>query len=217
MDFRARGLCCALHAGWRRESERAPPLREGRRSRPHIGVVMAARRARARLDRFTEVKPMSASIAWNRRRGRNAAEAALAIGMVVAVTGCAAAVGAAVAAGGLRQGLAGVQQRVANSRSLGAEAGTLPASLTSPLGGTYGAHQVLGSDTLVYYVRTASRPAAPIMDENGRVTGYVLAGIAATTLDTLEARLRDRAGDADRPDGNAIFFIEGTQPATPNA
>lgn len=128
-------------------------------------------------------------------------------------SGCAAAVGAAVAAQEIRQGFSGVQQLVASSRTLlGAEA-DLPASLETQLAGTYRGWQTLGSDTAVFYVRTVARPTAAIVNDDGEPTGYALAGIAAASLDSLEARV-GRAGAADTgAGGSAVFFVEGTQPA----
>ena len=127
-------------------------------------------------------------------------------------TGCAAAVGAAVAARELQQGFAGVQQLVASSRSLlGQEAG-LPAALETPLAGTYRGWQVLDADTVTFYVRTVARPSAPIMDGEGRATGYALAGLAAASLDSLEVRVGRAGGGGE---GSAVFFVEGT--AAPEA
>lgn len=125
------------------------------------------------------------------------------------VTGCAAAVGAAVAAREIRQGFAGVQQLVASSRSLlGQEAG-IPEALETPLAGTYRGVQVLGRDTVSFYVRTVARPTAPILDADGQATGYALAGLASTSLDSLEARIGRGNGGGD---GSAIFFVEGIRP-----
>ncbi|HEX6069247.1 MAG TPA: hypothetical protein VFZ18_05470 [Longimicrobiaceae bacterium] len=133
-------------------------------------------------------------------------------------SGCAAAVGAAMAADRLQRGLAGVRQLVANSRPLESGEVDLSRALASPLAGTYRAVQVLGNDTVHYYLRTTERPTAPIMDEEGNLTGHVLPGIAAATLDTLEARVSARsAGTTDQPAGHALFLIEGTQVPDPNA
>lgn len=136
----------------------------------------------------------------------------LLLGLLCTSGGCAAAVGAAMAAQELRQGFAGVQQLVANSRSLPGPEERLPPALEAPIAGTYRGQQVFGADTLVLYVRTTARPAAPIVDGEGNLMGYALAGIAATNLDTLEARVRGGAstgrGDSS---GTAIFFVEGTQ------
>lgn len=133
-------------------------------------------------------------------------------------SGCAAAAGAALAANEIRQGIAGVHQLVAGARSLQQEEVEFTRELHSPLAGTYRGVQVLGSDTVRYYVRTAERPAAPIVDESGAVTGYVLPGLAAVTLDSLEARVAalDRL-DADELQGRVLFFVEGTQAPDLNA
>lgn len=149
-----------------------------------------------------------------------ATAAAVVLMLGVAAGGCAAAVGAAVAAQNLQKGLAGVQQLVASSRSLmGQEAEITDSLEESPLAGTYQATQVLDGDTLHYYVRTMRRPAAPIVDSAGGATGYVLAGLAAVSLDTLERRIGElgAVAEADEVDGRAAFFVEGTQPPDPNA
>jgi hypothetical protein len=140
------------------------------------------------------------------------------VGLLVVGSGCAAAAGAALAANEIRQGIAGVQQLVAGARSLQEEEVGVARELRSPLAGTYRGFQALGDDTVDYYVRTAERPAAPILDEAGGVTGYVLPGIAAVTLDTLESRVgaRDRL-DSDDLQGRVMFFVEGTQAPDLNA
>src|SRR5690606_37175857 len=125
----------------------------------------------------------------------------------VVFSGCAAAMGAAVAAREIRQGFSGVQQLVASSRSLLGGEAALPATLETPLAGTYRATQVLDSDTVVFYVRTVARPTAPILDAEGKPTGYALAGLAAASLDSLESRI-GRGG----AEGSAVFFVEGTAP-----
>lgn len=125
----------------------------------------------------------------------------------VVFSGCAAAMGAAVAAREIRQGFSGVQQLVASSRSLLGGEAALPATLETPLAGTYRATQVLDSDTVVFYVRTVARPTAPILDAEGKPTGYALAGLAAASLDSLESRI-GRGG----AEGSAVFFVEGTPP-----
>jgi hypothetical protein len=140
------------------------------------------------------------------------------LGCVALLSACAAAVGAALAAGDIRKGVAGVQELVASSRSLGDTAATISKQIESPLSGTYRAFQALDEDTIHYYVRTAERPTTPILHETGNVTGYVLPGLAATSLDTLEVRVRDwTSGQSDQPAGHAMFFVEGTQPPDPNA
>jgi hypothetical protein len=132
-------------------------------------------------------------------------------------SGCAAAIGAAMAAGEIRQGLAGVQQLVTGARSLRGGELALVGELTSPLAGTYRGYQVLGSDTVRFFVRTEETPTAPILDRAGNITGYVLVGIAAASLDTLESRVEAwTAGEAE-PRGRAMFFVEGTQVPEPNA
>lgn len=142
---------------------------------------------------------------------------AVVVMMCVAAAGCAAAVGAAVAAQNLQKGLAGVQQLVASSRSLVGQEVEITAALEeSPLAGTYQATQILDGDTLRYYVRTTRLPAAPIVDSAGGATGYVLAGLAALSLDTLERRIGKLEG-VDEVDGRAVFFVEGTQAPDPNA
>ncbi|HEX6927585.1 MAG TPA: hypothetical protein VF167_19325 [Longimicrobiaceae bacterium] len=133
------------------------------------------------------------------------------------MSGCAAALGAAAAAQNLQRGLAGVQQLVASSRSLIGDEAAIAAELPeSPLAGTYTATQVLDDDTVRYYVRTASRPAAPIVDSAGVATGYALTGLVAASLDSLE-HLVGRMEAAEPVEGRAVFFVEGTQPPDPNA
>ena len=129
------------------------------------------------------------------------------------VGGCATAIGAAMAAGEIRQGIAGLQQLVAGSKTESPVAAALPDDLTAPVAGTYRGYQALGSDTVHFYLRTTAAPSAPIVDSAGAVTGYALAGLAAVTLDTLEVRGTDwRAADDDSDDGRIVFFVEGTQP-----
>jgi hypothetical protein len=137
------------------------------------------------------------------------------LSILSASTGCAAAVGAAVAAKEIRQGFAGVQQLVASSRSLLGAEQELPEDLESPLAGTYRGYQVLGTDTVVFYLRTVAAPTAPIIDDDGDVMGYALPGIAAASLDSLEARVGRGGGDG--AGGSAIFFVEGTQAPAANA
>lgn len=151
------------------------------------------------------------------RRWRRGGTALLTLGAIAASSGCAAAVGAAMAAQELRRGFAGVQQLVGNARSLRDAEIELPRDLTSPLAGTYRAHQLLGEDTLVYYVRTVERPTAPIIDEAGLMRGYVLAGLAASSLESLEARVGQRGLADEEDEGRALFFVEGTQPPDPSA
>lgn len=130
----------------------------------------------------------------------------------MALTGCSAALGAAMAAGEIRQGLAGAQELVGSSRLLGGSDSAAALDLESPMVGTYRGFQALDGDTVRYYVRTLDRPHTPIVDVNGVVTGYVLAGIAAASLDSLEARVRlVGEGGEIQSEGRAMFFIEGTQ------
>src|SRR5690606_7662736 len=73
-------------------------------------------------------------------------------------------------------------------------------------------------DTIHFYVRTTTHPAAPIVDAAGNVTGYALPGVVATALDTLEARVEALAsGGEEGRGGRSIFFVEGTQTPTPGA
>lgn len=123
-----------------------------------------------------------------------------------------------LAATEIRRGIAGLQQLVGFTQSLPMAELELPEELESPLIGTYRASQVLGDDTVRYYVRTAARPISPIIDEAGNVTGYVLPALAASTLDTLEARVGAPATRTNsRRGGQAMFFIEGTQAPTRGA
>ncbi len=144
----------------------------------------------------------------------------MAVAMVVALTlsGCATAVGAAMAAQEIRQGLVGIQQLVTGSRSTEAAEIELPTTLVAPVAGTYRGYQVLGADTVRFYLRTAQNPTAPIVDAEGEITGYALAGLVATSLDSLESRVqawtRGRPGEEG---GSALFFVEGTQQPDPNA
>lgn len=143
----------------------------------------------------------------------------LAIAMaVILMSGCASAVSAVLSADDLRQGFAGLQQLVGLAKSLPESEVDLPDDLSTPLAGTYRGTQVLGEDTIRFYIRTAANPTAPIVDAEGNVTGYVLAGIMAASLDSIEARA-DQAGArlSPRRGGRAMFFVEGTQPPTPGA
>jgi hypothetical protein len=150
-------------------------------------------------------------------RSRSLAGIVVLLAALTVSTGCVAAVGAAMAAQEIRQGLAGVQQLVAGARSLRTTELEIPQTLDAPLAGTYRGYQALGDDTVRYFVRTVSRPAAPILDDAGNVTGYVLPGIAAASLETLEAGVgawtRRESGEGA---GRAIFFVEGTQAPEPN-
>lgn len=137
-------------------------------------------------------------------------------------TGCAAAAGAAMAAVQIQKGFAGLQQLLAVSREQPAPALALAIesrpAFTTPLAGTYRGYQALGDDTIHYYVRTTDDPVAPIVDQAGTTTGYALAGIAATSLDSLEACVRQRSdGYVGHPGGAAVFFVEGVQPPSPGA
>lgn len=126
--------------------------------------------------------------------------------------GCAAAVTAAAAAGDIQRGISGVRQLISSDEEAPADSEevTVPLDLASPLTGTYRAMQVLGADTALYFVRTVERPSGAIVDSTGQTTGYLLAGIAATSLDSLEARVgRYEQGEAVA--GNTIFFVEGTR------
>lgn len=147
-------------------------------------------------------------------RRRAAAVAAL-IGTLT-LSGCGAAIGAAMAAGDIRQGIAGLQQLVAGSREEAPIAAEVPPDLAAPVAGTYRGYQALGADTVRFYVRTTSAPAAPIVDSAGGVTGYALAGLAAVTLDTLEVRGSGR-GVGEKRAGRIVFFVEGTQAAETTA
>lgn len=155
------------------------------------------------------------------RRGRSYGRGyALALLVILssASTGCAAALTAASAAGEIRSGFAGLQQLVRSTEPLPVDTAA-PASaetLPSPLAGTYRGHQVLGRDTVRYYIRTASRPSAQIVDSIGNVTGYALSGITATSLDSLESRIGNLAASRTQG-GRAMLFIEGTQAPTPGA
>lgn len=152
----------------------------------------------------------------NTGHGRAAALALLVI-LSSGFTGCAAALTAAGAAGEIRSGFAGLQQLVRSTEPLPPDA-VAPAltEAASPLAGTYRGHQVLGRDTVHYYIRTASRPSAQIVDSIGNVTGYALTGITATSLDSLEARVGSAAANRTSG-GRAMLFIEGTQAPTPGA
>jgi hypothetical protein len=155
------------------------------------------------------------------RRGglaKSCAALGLATGLAVATSGCAAAVGAALAAGEIGQGIAGLQQLLAFSRDQPAAEVELPEAFATPLAGTYRGFQVLDGDTVGYYVRTARQPVAAIVDQSGTVTGYALSGIAAASLDSLEARVRQRSDPDPEPrGGRTVFFVEGTQPPSPGA
>lgn len=132
--------------------------------------------------------------------------------------GCAAAVGAAMAAQELRQGFAGIRALVSSTRPVETPQLETVRAAASPLAGTYRAVQVLEADTLLYYVRTVSRPSLPIVDSAGVTTGYALAGIAATSLDTLEVRVGQyAAGTLPDSGGRAFFFIEGVKAPDPAA
>lgn len=148
--------------------------------------------------------------------GRAAAIVATVVGTLT-LAGCGAAIGAAMAAGDIRQGIAGLQQLVAGSRADAPVAAEVPPDLTAPVAGTYRGYQALGEDTVRFYLRTTSAPAAPIVDSAGGVTGYALAGLAAVTLDTLEVRGSGWAAGVDEPAGRVVFFVEGTQPPEPAA
>ncbi|MEX2582593.1 MAG: hypothetical protein WD766_04945 [Gemmatimonadota bacterium] len=150
---------------------------------------------------------------------RGAAFLMIAVFGVAGVSGgCAAAVGAAMAAGDIRQGIAGLQQLVSGVRAVPEAQLTLTNELSSPLAGTYRGFQALGDDTVRFHVRTTEQPTATIVDARGNVTGYMLPGIAAVTLDSLEARVHLwTSGEAEEVPGRAMFFVEGTQPAEPNA
>jgi hypothetical protein len=146
------------------------------------------------------------------------ARGVLLFGLLAGTSGCMAAVGVAMAAGEIRQGIAGVQQLVAGSRSLISTEVALTRELSSPLAGTYRGFQVLGADTAHYFIRTQVNPVAPILDQNGNINGYVLAGIAAPTLEALERRVGTWSDRRDAaPGGRAMFFVEGTQTPDPNA
>jgi hypothetical protein len=147
---------------------------------------------------------------------RTRALGATLIAVLALTSGCAAAVGAALAAGDIRQGLAGVQQLVGSARSLRSAEVAAVRNLTSPLGGTYRGYQALGTDTVRFFVRTAENPTAAIVDQSGNITGYVLPGIAAMTLETLEGRVRQWTAGEASPGGRAMFFVEGTQRPDPN-
>ena len=154
------------------------------------------------------------------RRVRSGIAGAVLLGVLAISTGCAAAVSAALAAGDIRKGIAGLQQLVGGTRSLQGLQLEVPDDLASPLAGTYRGFQALGADTVHFYVRTAERAAAPIVDEAGNITGYALAGLVATTLDTLEARVGAPLAVARRNarrGGRSVFFVEGTQVPTPGA
>ncbi|MQA92198.1 MAG: hypothetical protein GEU90_18560 [Gemmatimonas sp.] len=155
-----------------------------------------------------------------RRRRSGPTERPLAVGaygvtavlLGLTLTGCAAAVGAAAAAGQIGQGITGVRQLFFSTQELTDDV-AIPLVPEASMAGTYRGFQALGEDTVTYYVRTARQPIAPIVDAGGTVTGYALHGVAAVTLEALEARvseLSDLAGDG--PAGRAIFFVEGTQP-----
>lgn len=161
------------------------------------------------------VRTLRSTLAGGLRKG---AGTAAVLGVLTLSAGCAAAVGAVMAAQEIRRGVAGVQQLISGSRSLGSTEIELTPSLDAPLAGTYRGYQALGNDTVHFYVRTAARPAAPIIDEDGQVTGYALPGLAAVTLDTLEARVRSwTARGNGEVAGRAIFFVEGTQAPEPSA
>jgi hypothetical protein len=137
--------------------------------------------------------------------------------LVSSLGGCAAALGAALAAGEIRQGVAGVQDLISGARRVSSDGITLPPDLATPLAGTYRGFQALGSDTVHYFIRTMDRPTIPILDLSGNVTGYVLPGIAATSLDTLEARVRQWSVDGSEGRmGRAMFFVEATGMPDPN-
>lgn len=138
---------------------------------------------------------------------------AVLLGLLPVVSGgCAAAVTAAAAAGDIQRGINGVRQLISSDDGapVDNEEVTVPMDLNSPLTGTYRATQVLGTDTATYYVRTVERPSGAIVDSTGQTTGYLLAGLAATSLDTLEARV-GQYEQGETVTGNTIFFVEGTR------
>jgi hypothetical protein len=189
---------------------------------------MEQRDPRGVSGHFAEVRPRrenggAAGRRFVRRVGGSAAAARrgrLAVGglmAVVTLSGCAAAIGAAVAVGEIRQGIAGVQQLLAGSRSLRAAEVETVRALPTPFAGTYRGFQALGRDTVQYFIRTTREPAAPLVDANGNIMGYALPGVAAVTLDTLEARVRQWTEAGQVPNGRALFIVEGTQEPEPNA
>jgi hypothetical protein len=164
------------------------------------------------------MKTISKARPGNSTRVLWGAKGALLMGVLMGTSGCMAAVGAAMAVGEIRQGIAGVQQLVAGSRSLLSTEVALTRELSTPLAGTYRGFQVLGTDTAHYFIRTQASPVAPILDQAGNINGYVLAGIAAANLETLERRVGTWAERRDAaPGGRAMFFVEGTQAPDPNA
>jgi hypothetical protein len=174
----------------------------GRVQRGDSGPMGAEGRTSARFSRGRRPRPARARL--------------LPFLLLLGVPGCAAAMGAVAAAGEIRQGIAGVSQLVASARSGGQEQVEVVNDLTSPIAGTYRAQQVLGDDTVQFYLRTADRAAAPIIDEAGGITGYVLPGIVAASLDTLESRVQTWAVGDEGGAGKAMLFIEGTQQPNPN-
>jgi hypothetical protein len=152
------------------------------------------------------------------RGGAVGSRLALLAVLLLGASGCAAAIGAALAAGDIRRGVAGAQDLIAGARSLGEDAAVMDFALSSPLVGTYRGFQALGPDTVRFFARTMEEPSNPIVDEGGRVTGYVLAALSATSLDTLESRVREwSAADGTEVEGRALFFVEGTTAPDPNA
>jgi hypothetical protein len=146
------------------------------------------------------------------------ARCVLLVGLLAGASGCAAAVTTALAAADIRKGIAGLQQLVGSTQTFPQLQFEVPEELASPLAGTYRGFQVVGHDTVQLYFRTTDRPAAPIVDEAGNVTGYALGGVIATSLDSLEARVAAPVmNGSNRKGGQAIFFVEGTQTPTPGA
>lgn len=149
---------------------------------------------------------------------RTASRVASAIAACSLLAGCGAAVGAVLAAGDLREGFAGLQELVGFTRTLPSTETEISAELANPLAGTFRGMQLLGEDTVRFYIRTSARPTASIVDEEGNVTGYALPAIMAASLDSIEAGADLPPARFDtRRGGRAIFFVEGTQPPTPGA
>ena len=83
--------------------------------------------------------------------------------------------------------------------------------------GTYRGWQIMGKDTVVFYVRTVSAPSAPLVEDDGDVSGYALQGVASASLDSLEVWVGRGMPTDSAGGGNALFVIEGTQPPETSA
>jgi hypothetical protein len=166
----------------------------------------------------SSTRQMRSEIVSYRRRINGIRYSSVAVLLLLATSlgGCAAAVTAVSAAGEIRKGFAGLQQLVSSSEPLAPAVAAVAEVAPSPLAGTYRGFRALGPDTVRYYIRTALRPSAQIVDSLGNVTGYALSGMTASSLDSLEVRIGDLAASRT-PGGRALLFIEGTQAPTPGA